>query len=268
MNDEVTRLGLSDDADIVLDEAALTLAALDHPGIALAPYREQLADMAARLSQLRDHARSAFDQAALLAGIIAGDCGFSGDADTYDDPANADLIAVLDRRRGMPIALSILYVGLARRVGWSAVGLNIPGHLLVRVGEFPAGVVIDPFNGGGVVQQRAVAELLARAGAPADAPERVPALSNQAMLVRLLINQATRARQANDDERALTLYQRMTAVAPTFTPLWWDRAALEQQLGQISAARNSLQAMLETTRDESVHSRVRAALDKLARSIN
>ena len=88
------------------------------------------------------------------------------------------------------------------------------------------------------------------------------------MLVRLLSNQAARARRAGDLDRALTLHERMTSFAPSFTGLWWERARLEQLLGHARTARASLGAMLETTRDPALRSRIRAALDALARSIN
>jgi regulator of sirC expression with transglutaminase-like and TPR domain len=268
MNEEIQQLGLLEDAQIRLDEAALALAALDHPGVDLAPYHSALSDMATQLAPCRDLAGSPHDQAIFLAAVIAGERGFVGDAENYDDPANADLISVMDRRRGMPIALSILYVAMARRLGWTAAGLNIPGHLLVRVGDLRAHVVVDPFNGGVVVPRRTVVEMLERAGATAPTPDTVPVLSNQEMLVRLLLNQASRAQAAGDLKRALTLYQRMTLVAPSMSRLWWDRAELERQQGLIMAARSSLNRMLETTDDPAQTKRIRAALDALVRSIN
>jgi regulator of sirC expression with transglutaminase-like and TPR domain len=263
MNEEIVRLGLMDDANIALDEAALELAALDNPGVELAPYRELLDAMTAELERQRSAARNVYDQAALLAGVIAGEHDFRGNTDNYDDPANADLIAVIDRRRGLPVTLSIIYVALARRLGWKATALNTPGHLLVLIGAPPASVVIDPFNAGAIVDSQALAKLFAQA---ATAPLVAAPLSNQATLVRLLFNQASRAQQSGHTERALTLYQRMTAVAPLTTQLWWERAELEQQLGHLAAARISLSAMLETTRDANLRSQIRQALDKLARS--
>jgi regulator of sirC expression with transglutaminase-like and TPR domain len=267
MNDEIVKIGLMEDFDIALDEAALALAALDNPQADLAPYRALLASMTAQLGEHRDGAPSARDQAAALAVVIAGEHGFRGDTETYDDPANADLIAVMERRRGLPVALSIIYVALARRVGWTAFALNTPGHLLVRIGTPPATVIIDPFNGGVLVERSALAQLLARGGAGASTrPEDVAPLSNQATLARLLLNQATRAQNADQPERALTVYQRLTTVAPLITGLWWSRAELEQQLGQIAAARASLHAALETTRDQRLRNTIHATLERLARS--
>ena len=56
-----------------------------------------------------------------------------GDDQTYDDLENANLISVIDRRRGLPVALSILYIHAARRQGWPVEGSNFPGHFLIRL---------------------------------------------------------------------------------------------------------------------------------------
>ena len=182
----------------------------------------------------------------------------------------ADLVAVIDRRRGLPVALSILYVAVARRVGWPAEPLNMPGHVLVRIGREPDSVIVDPFDGGAILDGKGLSSLVARVvGSHATVePEHLAPLGNRAVLVRLLSNQAARARRAGNLERALVLHERMTSFAPSFTGLWWERARLEQLLGRVRTARASLGAMLETTRDPALRSRIRAALDALARSIN
>jgi regulator of sirC expression with transglutaminase-like and TPR domain len=268
MYKDIPQLGLLEDEDIQLDEAALTLALPDHPAANVESPRALLGAMEAQLLERRAAAANNYDRALLLAAVIGGEFGLNGAREDYDDPANADLVAVLERRRGMPIALSIVYVALARRIGWSAFGLNMPGHLLVLVGDPGGGVVIDPFNRGTVLDREEVAKVRARIGAGTPDQANVSALSNRAMLVRLLLNQASRARAASQLERALTVYQRMTAMAPLVSQLWWDRAELERELGQIAAARASLQAMLETTRDPAQRDRIRAALESLARLVN
>ena len=270
MDDAVALLGLLDDDAILLDEAALAIAALDRPGIDLAPYTERLGTMASEIFTRGSRLSGARDRAELLADVIADDHGFHGDTENYDDPANADLISVMDRGQGLPVALSILYVALARRVGWEAHPLNTPGHVLVRMGSEPSSVVQDPFAGGAVLDDRGVARLIARMLGSHVVPEPghfVP-LSNRSALVRLLSNQATRARRNGDLVRALELHERMTAFAPSYTALWWEKARIEQLLGRAAEARASLGAMLETTRDGVIRSRVRAALDALARSTN
>jgi regulator of sirC expression with transglutaminase-like and TPR domain len=265
MVDEITRLGLVDEAYIELDKAALEIAALDHPGADLSGYFDLLDQIAGRLRARGAAAGSPVERAGCLAQVLAREFGFQGDQETYDDPANADLISVLDRRRGLPIALAIIYVALARRLGWTAHALNTPGHVLVGIGPAPL-LVIDPFNHAAPVRPEQLARLCRQARRCLDgvAPEKVAPMTNRTMLVRLLMNQATRAEQARQFARALTVVQRITAVAPAYSFAWWERARLERAAGDTAAARMSLSSMLETTRDQDLRTQVMSALDALA----
>ncbi|MET0270561.1 MAG: transglutaminase-like domain-containing protein [Sphingomonas sp.] len=251
--DDIAYLGLIEDEEFELDVAALRIAALDHAGIDLAPCIDLLGAIAETLIEQAGVAHTASDQAMALATVLGGEYGFVGDRDTYDDPANADLVRVLDRRRGLPVSLSILYVAAARRIGWRADVLNTPGHVLIRVGPMPAALIVDPFDRGrivGGVQSRAV-------GAPAGA------MTNRAVLMRLLSNQAVRAEAAGDIARAMTVFARMTVVAPDHAAGWWERARLELALGDGTAARASLSALLEVTRDPDLRRRAAATMASL-----
>jgi regulator of sirC expression with transglutaminase-like and TPR domain len=265
MLEEITHLGLIDETDIELDTAALQLAALDHPGADLSAYFALLEQMTERLGVWGRLAHTPQEQASCLARVLASEFGLEGDRDTYDEPANADLIRVLDRRRGLPVALAILYVAQARRLGWSAHALNTPGHVIVGVGPAPY-VLIDPFNHGSVVRPGQLLGLLRAAlgHRGAIAAEHVAPLGNRGVLVRLLTNLATRAEKAEDFDRALAILQRITVIAPSHSFGWWERARMEQAMGDTAGARLSLSSMLETTRDPRLRNQVTSALDALA----
>jgi regulator of sirC expression with transglutaminase-like and TPR domain len=257
-------LGCLDDADIRLDVAALELAAADRSRADLSAPLAWLEALAARLPA---PVTGSAARAAALAALIAGEEGFTGDSEQYDDPRNADFLSVLTRRRGLPIVLAILYVSTARRVGWHAQVLALPGHVLVALGGEADTALLDPFHGGRSVDSAGLSALLAAAlgrGHPVR-PEHAVLLDNRETLVRLVMNQASRARQAGDTARALTLYRRLTLVAPALPTLWWERARLEQLAGDKEAARRSLAAMRETTHDPELEARIRAAFEALAR---
>jgi regulator of sirC expression with transglutaminase-like and TPR domain len=264
----LARLGLLDDADIDLADAALACSAADRPDIDIAPLRARIAGLAARLLSESAGVVTSRPRARLLAALIAGREGLSGDTLTYDDPDNADLAMLFERRHGLPVTLSLLYVALARRVGWTADALNVPGHVLVGIGGESDRHLIDAFDHGRAVGPAGLAGLVARAAGGHVAPslDHVRPMTNREVLVRLLSNQTTRARRGGDNARALLLTGRMTMIAPGMTGLWWERARLEQQAGDLTGARASLTAMLETTHDDRIAARIAAALTTLASS--
>lgn len=264
MEEDLNRLGLVDEDEIELDEAALALALLDHPGTDPEPYHDLLDAIEMRLEEVGGAVDASEQRAEVLAQVLAGEFGFVGDAVTYDDPDNADLIRVLDRRRGLPVSLSILWVAAARRLGWSADLLDVPGHVLVLIGGEADPVVIDPFAGGVRVGAERIAELVQAFGAEGRAVTHVAAMPNRAVLVRLLQNQASRAEDAGRGRRALELYSRMTVMAPATVHAWWKRARLELVDGDVAAARGSLGAILEVTREPGLRKQVSEMLEALA----
>jgi regulator of sirC expression with transglutaminase-like and TPR domain len=266
-SDAVLAIGLLEDEAIALDWAALELAALDHPDADVGYYAGRLDEIAERVAELGGNAHSARARAEALASVIAGEFDLTGDRETYDDPDNADLIRVLDRGRGLPVSLSILYVGAARRQGWAADALNTPGHVLTRLDSDVEPVLVDPFASGALVEPEGLAMLLqAMLGSSVEASsEHLAPMDNRSVLLRLLMNQASRAEAAGNPRRALTLYERMTIVAPSNGHAWWERARLHLVDGDVPRARSSLSAMLEVTRDPRLRTNICAALDALAR---
>lgn len=267
MEDDIAHLGLLEDEAIALDGSALEIAALDHFGVALDPYVATLGAITERLVAVGGRAQSPGERADVLARVIGGEFEFTGDRKNYEDPDNADLIRVIDRRRGLPVSLAILYVAAARRLSWDADALNTPGHVLVRIGSATEPVLVDPFDGGAIIGAQQLAALLARMLGPGASPttEHLAAMSNRSVLVRLLMNQATRAQSTGKGERALTLYRRMTTIAPGNVHGWWERARLELVRGDVADARASLSAILEVTREPGLRAHIFATLDALAK---
>ncbi|CAN0591733.1 unnamed protein product, partial [Laminaria digitata] len=172
-------IGTRADEDIDLAGGALALAALDRPGVALDRYRDHIARLADDVGDaLADDGVTLVDA---LNRVVLQSHGYHGDMLTYDDIQNANLMRVIDRKKGLPVALGILYIHAARAHGFAADGINFPGHFLIRTGTDGARLIIDPFNEG--IERSAVdlRELLkATAGMEAElAPEHYAAVGNR-----------------------------------------------------------------------------------------
>lgn len=261
---DVAAIGLIEDEDILLDVASLALSHLDHEKADIARYLEMLEEIEDRVCQEGRSSLLPGERAGALARVLHGELGFVGDTEGYGAPVNADFIRVLDRKRGLPIALSILYVAMARRAGWDAHVLNLPGNVLVQIGEKNP-VVIDPFAGGGLVSQRKIAAMCrACLGEEGDASAlNVLRMSNRDVLTRLLNNQAIRAENEKDFHRALAVYQRITRIAPQVLDAWQNLARLQLAFHDVAGARASLFAMSEVAPDEETRDWIMDAFDAL-----
>jgi regulator of sirC expression with transglutaminase-like and TPR domain len=263
-------IGACDDDALDLIDAALLLALQDMPKADVHAAHSHVDDMTGDALTFAGRSTNARERAQALADAVHGRHGYSGDRRSYDDPENANLLSVIRRRRGLPVALAILYMGIARRLGWDVQGLNVPAHFLLRVGDETDFVLQDPFEDGSLISPHDVPAKLATLGVPEEKASSglLTVLPARAILVRLLNNQAARAEAAGQMERALELHERMTLIAPQFTGLWWERARLERDMGRLSAARASLTNLMETTRDPRLLASVRQATAHLARHLN
>jgi len=226
-----------------IGEAALALASYDRPRVGLARYRLHRQTIARDVGR---HSGAGGDLAArsqALNEIILLKYGYSGDELTYDDLQNANLMRVVDRRKGLPVALGILYLHAARAQGWDSVGLGFPGHFLVRLTEGAERLILDPFHGGRVCDAATLRELLkAMAGQEVElAPEHYAPVADRDVLLRLQNNLKSRLLQAGRHERALRTVETMLLLAPDLAELWQEAGLLHAQLGNMRAGVNALE---------------------------
>jgi regulator of sirC expression with transglutaminase-like and TPR domain len=228
-------LGTLDDGALDLAETALLLAALDHPDIALDRYRKHLENLGREVVAEAKGGGLA-DRVKGLTAVMAGRYEYQGDRKTYDDPDNANLIRVIDRKMGLPVALGILYIHAARAAGCKADGLNVPAHFLIRIGDGGEHLALDPFNGGRVVGPAEIGKLLGIPGGDGPSPRDFGAMANREILLRLQNNIKARALQAKDLQRAVAVLRSMIAFSPASVGLWWEAATHLMTLGQPTAA--------------------------------
>jgi len=255
-----------------LAETALLLGSLDldRSAAAMADCRATLDALAADLAAYAPDARSFAERASALATVIAGRHGFTGDRETYDDLANANLIAVLERKRGLPVALAILYIHAARAVGWEMEGLNFPGRFLVRLGAPDGRAVIDPFDDGMVREAASLRELLKQsAGSLAElAPEHFAAVEDRDILLRLENNIKVRLLQADRIAEALVIIERMQLIAPAEPMPWLEAAGYHARLGNLRAAIAAAERCGGLASDEGLRQRAASLLQELKGRLN
>jgi regulator of sirC expression with transglutaminase-like and TPR domain len=263
----LTRLGRAGEGPHDIAMAALMLASLDYPGLPLDTPRahlKEIAELARSESPLMVHVE---DGARMLANLLSGRFGYDGDRLTYDDPKNANLIQVIARRRGMPVALGILYIHAARAAGLAASGLDTPAHFLVLFAKNHGEILIDPFNGGAMLDPE-------RIGAPprmtnVEGTHLAQPVSDIDVLLRLENNLKVRALKAGEPARALEIAKRMVLIGPAKAELWLDLARLNEAAGAMRDARRAFEACLEIAGPgQSLHNEAALGLSGLKRRIN
>jgi regulator of sirC expression with transglutaminase-like and TPR domain len=263
-------LGASGGRILPIAEAALALASFERPRVDFGHYRDHLRLIARDVGKHPDAAGDLAARARALNEIILLKYGYSGDALTYDDLQNANLIRVVDRRKGLPVALGILYIHTARAQGWDMAGLAFPGHFLVRLSDDPGRVIIDPFHDGQICGAAELRELLkAATGRDSELlPEHYTAASDRDVLLRLQNNLKARLLQTQNPERALTVVETMLMLAPDLAELWHEAGMLHRHLGNMRAAAAALEQYVLRAPDGTSRHQAAAILQQLRTQLN
>jgi len=228
-----------------IGEAALLMGALDRREADLGPYRAHLAELAAKARRHREVEEAAV-RGQILADIMGRDFGYEGDEDQLDNPENANLLSVIDRRAGLPVTLGILYLHMARAAGWRAAGTTFPGQFLVRVEGEDGITVIDPFDEGREIQQADLYSMMHRvAGRMARIDEEfTDPVPDQSILIRTLNNIKAVAASRGEMGRALEILDRMLIVAPNEAAFLYEQSQLLLNEGHPRAAKAKLEAVI------------------------
>ncbi|HEY6982799.1 transglutaminase-like domain-containing protein [Reyranella sp.] len=261
----------NDGSRLELLEAAFELGALhrDQP-IDLAPFRQHVAAMAADVADLARR-RGAVPER--LAEVIANSYGYRGDSETYDDLRNADLACVIERRKGLPVALSILYLHVARAQGWESEGLAFPAHFLIRVTIDGPRYVVDPFHGGAVRDAGELRTLLRQLLGPEAELQlgHFDAVADRDVLLRLENNVRLRLARQEDWSGAARSLDRMLAIAPDRPELLFESGEINARLdkrGAAIAAFGRFLAIEGGQADPALRRRASELLQELRRGLN
>ncbi len=212
-------VGRGDDFDLLV--ASLVAVEFEYPDLDISRYVARV-DAFAELVRSEVDGPDERDDPSRDGPLVAldrtffGQLGFRGNQDDYYDPRNSFMNEVIERRTGIPISLSVLYIELGRRLGLDLAGLSFPGHFLVRYQAGDELVFIDPFHQGARLDVEALEGRLRRVVGPGAelAEEHLEPASKHHMLTRMLTNLAAIYRRAGDVYRGIAVLERMLVLDP------------------------------------------------------
>ena len=270
--DALEAIGQLPDAEIDIADAAVQLARVDAPEADWQAACAALSDLAREAASMAREggAETCTGRAKALARLLVARHGFRGDTESYDDPANANLIRVLQRRRGLPVALGVLWLHASQAAGWPAHGIDFPAHFLVGVAGRGAPVPIDVFDGGETLDAAGLHRLLVRFEGPAAVlrPGLLRPMSTRAVLLRLQNNILSRRGQADDLTGALACAENMLRIAPEQSDIWWQAAQMNRRLDRVAAALRCFERYLALVPEGAAAGRARAAVASLRGRLN
>ncbi len=234
------------EAKIDLGRAALTIALSDYPHLDITSYLARIDRLAGDVINRCGDEIDVYRSIAALNYVMFSRHGFRGNGEAYYDPKNSFLNEVLERKMGIPITLSVLYIEVARRVGLALQGVNFPGHFLVKHESADGEIVIDPFHAGAIkTAEDLTATLRDLYGTNvALKPEFLEPASKKQILKRMLGNLKAIYLRGGDFGKALSVSDRLIVLDAAANEEFRDRGAIYLQMECFVQAREDFENYL------------------------
>jgi regulator of sirC expression with transglutaminase-like and TPR domain len=238
---------------------AFLVARIEYPRLDPTPYLDRLE----RMGEAAAHhvAKDPGHDAPLAARIDAinrylfGELGFTGNREQFEDPRNSCLNEVMDRKKGIPITMALIYIEVARRAGLRAEGINFPGHFLVRAlpdlhTDNPSeGLIVDPFHGGAILNEEDCRKLLQpHLHEAAYEPSLLARATRRQILVRMLLNLKKLYVKMHSFPQARAATDALLALQPSSLADLRDRGLLAYHMNDFSRALRDLEEYLKVAR--------------------
>ena len=238
------------ESDADLAEAALLLAQEEYPQLDLQAYLRRLDEMARAVRDTLPANAPAAEIILALNRYLFQEEGFDGDAANFYDPRNSFINQVLERKIGIPITLSIIYIEIGQRLGLPLQGVSFPGHFLVKLSVESGEIVLDPFSGGVSLGRDELEQQLAQTqgdkeSAKIPLEEWLVTATKKDILVRMLRNLKVIYAHADQLEKTLSVINRILLIAPELAEEVRDRGMVYRQLECFRAALPDLQTYLQ-----------------------
>ena len=244
-----TQLINGPEEDLNLAEAALLIAQEEQPELDISAYLGRLDELAASVRSRLSESPTSADIIQALNTVLFREEGLAGNQSDYMDPRNSFLNEVLDRKLGIPITLSVVYIEVGNRLGVPLVGVGFPGHFLVKYTGPDGDTILDPFQGGSALTQEQLEGQLRSMYGPqnpflAQMDKALAPADKKDILVRMLRNLKQIYLQKEDMERALSVMERILLIVPDHPVEVRDRGAAHHRMGHQQLAVRDFQHYL------------------------
>lgn len=254
---------------IPLARGALLIASEEYPGLDIEHYLDRIAELAREAEPLVRAGDNTVEQVQLLSEFLFVQKGFEGNRDAFGDSRNSFLNEVIDRRLGIPITLSVIYLEVGRRLGLNLHGVSFPAHFLVKAVDDRGELIIDPFNGGAIIGLDEIRARLAQIyGQPVEVhPAMLKAVGARSILTRMLRNLKGIYASGADWPRTLAALDRILILDPRAPDEILERAALYERMECFSAALGDFQSLLSIAPDHPHADGARESVVRLMRQV-
>ena len=256
------------DENINLAEAALMVARMEYPDLNVSDYMEKIHALADKIRDRLPENPNAGDTLTQLNKMLFDELGYEGNSEHYYDPKNSFLNDVLERKLGIPISLSILYIELGKELGLPLAGVAFPGHFLVKLEIDDGAIVLDPYFGGISLSEDDLEDRLQEFYGDKLKKSHFYGLlatsSNKDIIVRVLRNLRNLYMQSDNWEKALPMADYMVGLDSDRGDALKARGAIYNELECYQAALNDFQEYLKIEPDAKGSQYIRARIIELA----
>jgi regulator of sirC expression with transglutaminase-like and TPR domain len=234
-----------------LDLAVLQIATIEYPELAPESFIELLDSYARELGERLNPAAEGEEFIHTTNEYLFEELGFQGNQQEYYHPANSCLNEVLTKRTGIPIALSVMYMEIARRVGRTVHGIGLPGHFIVQYEDAEVTAFIDPFHSGRLLFETECYDLakeITGLDIAADASVLRP-VSKRHILIRMLNNLRSVYFQRHEPLKAIEVLSLLIEADPGSPDEYKQRGVCLAQVHRFEQARADLEMYLKLSPD-------------------
>jgi len=255
---------------VPLARGALLIAKEEYPDLNVDHYVDRLSELAREAEPIVSAGNDTVEKVQLLSHFLFEQKGFEGNRDAFSDPRNSFLNDVIERRLGIPITLSVIYLEVGRGLGLNLYGVSFPTHFLVKAVDERGELLIDPFSGGIILTLEQVKAKLAEIyRQPVELhPAMLKSAGARQILVRMLRNLKGIYAGASDWARSLSALDRILMLDPRAVEELAERGQVYERLECFKAALDDFQSFLSLAPEHPAAEVAREAVLRLVRQVS